>query len=142
MRKSRRKAREFALKGLYEWKLSGNSPSDIAGHLCDEEGFAQIDDVYFNALLEGATREAEALAATVEPHLDRKLDELSPIEYAILLLGAYEAVHCPDVPYRVVINEAVELAKAYGGTDGHKYVNGVLDKLMPAVRASEVGQRR
>jgi transcription antitermination protein NusB len=137
MRKSRRKAREFALKGLYEWKLSGNDVSDIARHLRDEEGFGQIDDTYFKVLLDGTAREAEALTALVQPYLDRKLEDLSPIEYAIMLLGAFEAAHCPDVPYRVVINEAVELAKAYGGTDGHKYVNGVLDKLVPALRPHE-----
>lgn len=137
MRKSRRMAREFALKGLYEWKLSGNDVSDIARHLRDEEGFDRIDDAYFKLLLDGATREADALTALVQPCIDRKLDELSPIEFSILLLGAYEAAHCPDVPYRVVINEAVELAKAYGGTDGHKYVNGVLDKLVPALRPHE-----
>ena len=138
MRKSRRKAREFALKGLYEWKLSGNDVSDIAKHLRDEEGFDQIDDAYFKVLLDGAVREAAALTELVETKLDRKLADLSPIEYAILLLGVFEATHCPDVPYRVVINEAVELAKAYGGTDGHKYVNGVLDKLVPALRPHEV----
>lgn len=138
MRKSRRKAREFALKALYEWKLSGNEVASIALHLQDEEGYGVIDDKYFLILLKGATQEAAALEEVLTPFLDRKLDALSPIESAVLLLGAYEAMHCPDVPYRVVINEAVELAKAYGGTDGHKYVNGVLDKLLPSVRPTEV----
>jgi len=138
MRKSRRKAREFALKALYEWKLSGNDVASIALHLRDEEGYGVIDDKYFLILLKGATQEAAALEEVLTPFLDRKLNALSPIESAVLLLGAYEAVHCPDVPYRVVINEAVELAKAYGGTDGHKYVNGVLDKLLPSVRPTEV----
>ena len=141
MRKSRRKAREFALKALYEWKLSGNDVASIALHLQDEEGYDVIDDKYFLILLKGATQEAAALEEALTPFLDRKLSALSPIESAVLLLGAYEAMHCPDVPYRVVINEAVELAKAYGGTDGHKYVNGVLDKLLLKLRPSEVKAR-
>ena len=137
MRKSRRKAREFALKALYEWKLSGNDAASIAQHFRDEEGYASIDDKYFLILLNGVVQEAAALEAAVTPYLDRKLAELSPIESTVLLIGAYEALHCLDVPYRVVINEAVELAKSYGGTDGHKYVNGVLDKLLPEVRPNE-----
>ncbi len=141
MRKSRRKAREFALKALYEWKLSGNDVASIALHLRDEEGYGVIDDKYFLILLNGATQHAAALEEVLTPFLDRKLNALSPIESAVLLLGAYEATHCPDVPYRVLINEAVELAKAYGGTDGHKYVNGVLDKLLPSVRPHEVKAR-
>jgi len=137
MKKSRRKAREFALKALYEWKLSGNDAASIAQHLRDEDGYATIDDKYFLILLNGVVQEATALEAAVTPYLDRKLAELSPIESAVLLIGAYEALHCLDVPYRVVINEAVELAKSYGGTDGHKYVNGVLDKLLPVARPNE-----
>src|SRR4030065_844136 len=134
MKKSRRKAREFALKALYEWKLSGNDAASIAQHLRDEEGYASIRDKYFLILLNGVVKESDALEAAVTPYLDRKLAELSPIESAVLLIGAYEALHCPDVPYRVVINEAVELAKAYGGTAGHKYVNGGLDKVLPPGR--------
>ena len=137
MRKSRRKAREFALKALYERKLSGNTAADIAQHMLDEEGYANIEEKYFLILLNGVIDQAPALEAALTPYIDRKLAELSPIEYAVLMIGAYEALHCPDVPYRVVINEAVELAKSYGGTDGHKYVNGVLDKLLPAVRPHE-----
>ena len=137
MRKSRRKAREFALKALYERKLSGNTAADIAQHMRDEEGYANIEEKYFLILLNGVIDQAPALEAALTPYIDRKLAELSPIEYAVLMIGAYEALHCPDVPYRVVINEAVELAKSYGGTDGHKYVNGVLDKLLPAVRPRE-----
>ncbi len=142
MRKSRRKAREFALKGLYEWKLAGNAAADITRNLRDEEGYASVDEKYFLILLNGVTDNFASLEILLTPHLDRKLEVLSPIEYAVLLIGAYEAAHCPDVPYRVVINEAVELAKAYGGTDGHKYVNGVLDKLLPVVRPNECGHPR
>ncbi len=138
MKKSRRKARELALKALYQWKLTANPVNDIAANLRDEEGFATVDDEYFLVLLKGIVAEVEALNAKLAEQLDRPIAELSPIEHAILLIGAYEAMHCPDVPYRVVINEAVELAKSYGGTDGHKYVNGVLDKMMAQVRSAEV----
>lgn len=142
MKKSRRKARELALKALYEWKLTANPVGDIARNLRGEEGFETVDDEYFLALLKGVAAEVDALDARLAAHLDRPVAELSPIEHAILLIGAYEGLHCLDVPYRVVINEAVELAKAYGGTDGHKYVNGVLDKLMADVRAAEVAKKK
>jgi N utilization substance protein B len=141
MKKSRRKAREFALQALYQWALTGYGAADIARQMQDHEGYAQVDDEYFLTLLKGVIAEAESLDTQLLPHVDRPLKELSPIEHAILLIGAYEAVHCLDVPYRVVINEAVELAKAYGGTDGHKYVNGVLDKLVAQVRSAEIKAR-
>jgi len=141
MRKSRRKAREFALKALYEWKLAGNAAADIAQHVRDEEGYASVDEKYFLILFNGVIDNVAALEMSLTPHLDRKLAVLSPIEYAVLLIGAFEAAHCPDVPYRVVINEAVELAKSYGGADGYKYVNGVLDKLAAQVRAVEMKAR-
>ncbi len=141
MKKSRRMAREFALMGLYQWLLSGNAPTDIARNLRDEAGFDRVDEAYFARLLQGVVSEAAALDQRLAAYVDRPIPELSPIEHAILLIGAYEAVHCLDVPYRVIINEAVELAKTYGGTDGHKYVNGVLDKLMADVRAAEVAPR-
>lgn len=138
MKKSRRKARELALRALYQWKLTGYPVTQIAKDLRGEEGFETVDDEYFLTLLQGVAAEADALNEKLAGQLDRPIDELSPIEHAILLIGTYEAVHCLDVPYRVVINEAVELAKVYGGTDGHKYVNGVLDRLMAEVRVAEV----
>lgn len=141
MQKSRRKAREFALKALYQWQLSGNAVVDIARDMREEEGFETVDEAYFQTLLTGVTEEAARLDEHLAPHLDRPVTQLSPIEHAILLIGAYEALHCLDVPYRVVINEAVELAKAYGGTEGHKFVNGVLDRLMAQVRPAETGAR-
>lgn len=137
MRKSRRKAREFALQALYQWKLTGYSAETIEHQLRDEEGFDKIDDAFFRLLLRGATEHAAALEQQLQPCLDRPATELSPVEYAILLLAAYELAYQPEIPYRVVINEAVELAKTYGGADGYKYVNGVLDKLGITVRAVE-----
>src|SRR6185437_7502530 len=104
-------------------------------------GFEQADAEYFSGLLHGAIRDAEQFDHALAPLLDRAIDELSPIERGILLLSTYELKHCAEVPYRVVINEAVELAKSYGGTDGHKYVNGVLDKLAGKLRMTEINAR-
>jgi len=137
-KKSRRKSREFALKGLYQWKLTGAEASDIEQHLAEDPAFKQADDIHFRTLLSGVIAHAPALDQQLATHLDRPVGELSPIEHAILLLAAFELVHHPEIPYRVVINEAVELAKSYGGTDGHKYVNGVVDKLAAMVRAVEI----
>lgn len=139
MKSSRRRSREFALQGLYQWQLAQTDPQSIARQLAEAKGFEKIDAAYFTALLDGAVGNAPALEQEIAPCLDRKLQELSPVERSILLLACFEFVHQPQVPYRVVINEAVELAKAYGGTDGHKFVNGVLDKLAARVRAAETG---
>ena len=110
---------------------------DIARQTAEAEGFAKADREYFMHLFSGTVAEAAALEAEIAPLLDRRAQELAPVEHAILLLGAFELKHSPEVPYRVVINEAVELAKTYGGTDGYKYVNGVLDKLAQRLRVAE-----
>ena len=137
-KKSRRKAREFAVQGLYQWQLTGGDAATILSQLREEKEFPKIDEEHLAVLLRGVTGQAQELDALVAPYLDRPVGELSPVEHAILLLAAYEMKHHPEIPYRVVINEAVELAKTYGGTDGHKFVNGVLDKLAAQVRAVEV----
>ena len=137
-KKSRRKAREFAVQGLYQWKLTGGDAGIILKQLREEKEFPKIDEAHLEALLQGVTGHVEELDGLIAPYLDRPSGELSPVEHAILLLAAYEMRHHPEIPYRVVINEAVELAKTYGGTDGHKFVNGVLDKLAAQVRAVEV----
>lgn len=139
MKKNRRKARELALQGLYQRQLTGDPVEVIEAQLREYEEFAKIDDEHFLAMLRGAIRDAVNLETRIQPCLDRPLDELSPVERAILLLATYEFVHHIEIPYRVVINEAIELAKGYGGTDGYKYVNGVLDKLAASVRTTEVG---
>jgi N utilization substance protein B len=138
MKTPRHRAREFALQGLYQWLLSAGDPLAIVKQLREARDFVQADDTMFKMLLLGTIGAAEDLTVMLTPLLDRPLAELSPVERGVLLLGAYELGHCPAVPYRVIINEAVELAKSFGGTDGHKYVNGVLDKLAPALRAEEV----
>jgi N utilization substance protein B len=139
---ARRRSREFALQGLYEWLISGSDAGVIDAHMREQEGFDKCDSAHFDALLHGCIDEAAALDAVLARHVDRKTTELSPIEHGVLLIGSYELKHCIDIPYKVAINEAVELAKAFGGTDGHKYVNGVLDKAAADMRPVEVGAAR
>jgi N utilization substance protein B len=138
----RRRSREFALQGLYQWQLAGTGAAAIEQQMSAAKGFDKIDRAYFSALLAGVIRESQRLDQSLQPHLDRKCAELSPVERAILLLAAYELENQHDVPYRVVINEAVELAKNYGGTDGFKYVNAVLDKLAADKRPREIADRQ
>ncbi|MEP7280553.1 MAG: transcription antitermination factor NusB [Rubrivivax sp.] len=137
-RSPRRRAREFALQGLYEWLLSGEDAGVVDAHMREQDGFDKCDTAHFDALLHGCIGEAVELDAAIARRADRKTTQLSPVEHAVLLIGAYELRHCLDVPYRVAINEAVELAKSFGGTDGHKYVNGVLDKAAAELRPAEV----
>lgn len=138
----RHRARELALQGVYEWRLSGKGAGQIEQATLAEKSLGRYDTEFFGQLLRGVVAAHEGLGSLISPHLDRKLDELSPVEYSVLLLGAYELTQHPEIPYRVVINEAVELAKTFGGSDGHKFVNGVLDKLATQVRAAEVGASR
>jgi N utilization substance protein B len=126
------------LQGLYEGQLSGNSAGAIRDRLASDPGFAKADAAYFDALWTGVNAEYEALVLLFAASLDRRAAQLSPIERAILVIGAWELKHRPEIPHRVVIDEAIELAKSYGGTDGHKFVNGVLDKLVPNLRAAEL----
>ena len=135
---NRSRAREFALQGLYQSLVGRNSASEIDAFTRDLAGFSKADSVHFDALLQGCIAQASELDALIVPLLDRPLTEISPIEHGILWIGAYEMAHCLDVPWRVVINECVELAKEFGGTDGHKYVNGVMNGLAPSLRALEI----
>ena len=135
---ARRRSREFALQGLYEWLISGTDAAAIDAHMREDEAFGKCDSAHFDALLHGCISEASALDELLAAHVDRKTSELSPIEHGTLMIGAYELLHCLEIPYRVVINEGVELAKSFGGTDGHRYVNGVLDKAAAQVRQLEV----
>jgi len=139
---ARRRAREIALQGLYEWLVSGADAGVIDAHMREQDGFAECDAAHFDALLHGCIGEAALLDTVLARHVDRKTTELSPIEHGALMIGAYELTHCIDVPYKVAINEAVELAKSFGGTDGHKYVNGVLDKAAAQLRPVEVEAAR
>ena len=138
----RRRAREFALQGLYQWQLSGNDEAAIEAHLADISGFDKADRQFFVGLLRGVLAQRTVLQEQLESFLDRPFSDLSPIESSVLLAGAYELANYPQTPYRVIINEAIELTKGYGGTDGHKYVNGVLDKLAAKLRPVEVEAKR
>jgi len=134
----RSRAREFALQGIYQLLVGQNDVAEVDAFTRDLAGFNKADSVHFDALLHGCAEQAEALDALIVPLLDRKLAEISPVEHGVLWIGAYELQHCLDVPWRVVLNECVELAKEFGGTDGHKYVNGVLNGLARQLRQSEV----
>ena len=141
-RSARRRSREFALQGLYEWLVGRGDVAAIDAHMREQDGFGKCDRAHFDALLQGCIAQATELDAALAHHLDRRLQELSPVEHGVLLIGAYELKHCVDIPYKVAINEAVELAKSFGGTDGHKYVNGVLDKTAADLRPVEVTAAR
>jgi N utilization substance protein B len=134
----RRRARELVLQGLYERQQGGAAADQIAADLRESAGHQRADQPYFGELWSGIGRDYDELMARIAPYLDRKATDLSPVERAIIVIGAWELVNRLEIPYRVVINEAVELAKAYGGTDGHKFVNGVLDKIAADVRAEEI----
>jgi N utilization substance protein B len=141
-RTPRHRAREFALQGLYQWLISNEDSGVIDAHIRQAHGFDKADAEHFKTLLHGAIRDAAELRAQLSPLIDRPLDQLSPIEHAALLIGAYELRHHIEIPYKVVINEAVELTKSFGGIDGHKYVNGVLDKLAARLRIAETEASR
>jgi N utilization substance protein B len=135
---TRSRAREFALQALYQHLVGHNDAASIDEFTRDLAGFHKADAAHYDALLHGAIESAESLDALIVPLLDRKLEEISPIEHAVMWIGVYEFQNCLDVPWRVVLNECIELAKEFGGTDGHKYVNAVLNGLAPKLRATEV----
>ena len=139
---ARRRAREFVLQGLYQWRVGGADEAAIEAQIPDLDDFAKADRDFFVSTLRGVIAQQEKLTALVTKHIDRPFKELSPVEACVLLMGACELVHNPETPYRVVINEAIELTKAFGGTDGHKYVNGVLDKVAAEVRPVEVEAKK
>lgn len=141
-RTPRHRAREFALQGLYQWLMSQEDAGAIDAHIRNAHGFDKADAEHFDLLLHGTIRDVDNLRSEIVPLIDRAIDQLSPIEHAALLIGAFELRHHIEIPYKVVINEAVELTKSFGGIDGHKYVNGVLDKLAARLRAVEVAASR
>ena len=137
-RSPRHRAREFALQGIYQWLLNHEDVAVIEAHIRQAHGFDKADQEHFDALIYGSIKDVAALRAVISPLLDRPITELSPVEHAALLIGAFELKNHLEIPYRVVINEAVELTKSFGGIDGHKYVNGVLDKLSGQLRQVEI----
>ena len=141
MKGSRRRSRELVLQGLYQWLLSGTGADELLAQLAQSGGFKKADPEYVEMLLRTTLRDADSLRTRLQPYLDRNAKALSPVEHALLLMAACKLATQLDTPYRVVINEAVELAKSYGGTDGYKYVNGVLDKLAAELRPTEFQAR-
>ena len=139
---ARSRSREFALQALYQFIVGRNEATDIDVFTRDLSGFHKADTAHYDALFFGCTEQAAALDSMIAPKLDRSFAEISPVEHAIMWIGAYEMQHCLDVPWRVVLNECIELAKDFGGTDGHKYVNAVLNGLAPELRRAEVSADR
>jgi len=137
----RNRARRLAVQTLYGWLLNPRDAEALKAEARLHDEFPKADAALLDRLVDGVTANAEALRARVTPYLDRSVDSLSPVEHVVLLMGAHELVAHIETPYRVIISEAIELAKLYGGTDGHKYVNGVLDKLAADVRADEKARR-
>ncbi|WP_218352694.1 transcription antitermination factor NusB [Alteromonas lipotrueiana] len=134
---ARRKARELAVQGIYSWQMSKNDIAQVELTLATSNNMHQVDMVYFQALLRGVAHDASRLDAAIKPYLGRLPEELDPIEKAIIRVATYEMVERMDVPYRVIINEAIELAKVFGAEDSHKFVNGALDKAVRKFRESE-----
>jgi N utilization substance protein B len=136
---ARRRAREIALQALYAWKLAGG---DVLAQAKTLEGWVRCDQKFAEQLIGEVVEKSAALEKMIEPHLDRSLASLSPIERVILLIGTYELSARPETPFRVVLNEAIDLGRSFGGTDGHKFVNGVLEKLAFELRAEEITRVR
>ncbi|MFT4824616.1 MAG: N utilization substance protein B [Halioglobus sp.] len=134
----RRKARHYGMQALYQWHMAGTSLSIIEAEFRDDYDFTHVDGEYFHTLVHEIPACIDELEEILEPLLDRKMDDLDPIERTLLRMGTFELYKRIDVPYKVVINEAVSLAKKFGATDGHKYINGVLDKVARALRKVEI----
>ena len=138
----RKKARKLILQALYQWQISGSSIAQVEAEFRSDNDFDKIDAEYFKSVFREIPKMVTELDRDIEPFLDRPVSDVDPIEMNLLRMGVFELKHRVDVPYRVVINEAVELAKMFGGTDGHKYINSILDKLSLRLRAAETRTKR
>lgn len=142
MKSPRRRARESALQALYAWQIAGAEAGDVVAQMRDFEGHERADQALAESLVRGVIERAEYLRPLIGEAIDRSFDRLSPVERAILYIGAFELASRPEIPFKVVLNEAIELGKSYGGTGGHKFVNGVLEKLALRLRPEEVASAR
>ena len=133
----RRKARELAFQAVFSWQISQNSVNDVEVNFLTDNSKRRFDIEYFQLLFRGVTSNIEELDLAISPHVDRPLDDIDHVEKAILRVAVFELSDCQDVPYRVVINEAIELAKAFAADDSHKFVNGVLDKAVKLLRPQD-----
>jgi transcription antitermination protein NusB len=136
--RARSLSRKLAMQALYQWQLAGQSASELQSQFAAEEGYGDAEEEYFASLVDGVTTSVAALDTRLQLLIDRPLAQLDPVERAVLWIGIFELLHRPDVPYRVVINESVELAKRFGATDGHKFVNAVLDRAARELRSAEL----
>jgi N utilization substance protein B len=135
--RARSVARKLAMQALYQWQMTSHEANDLVKQFIESDEFAGADREYFELLLRGCIKEKDAIDAAIAPFIDRPLDQLDPVETAILMMGMFELRARIEVPYRVVINEAVDLTKRFGATDAHKYVNAVLDRAAKEIRAAE-----
>jgi N utilization substance protein B len=142
MSEKRSQARKHAVQAIYQWQIAGQDIADIINQFLEEQDLNSFEIPYFQELMKGVSNHLGELDELLKPTLDRAIESVDPVERAILRLGAYELSHKPEVPYRVVINEAVELAKVFGAEQGHKFVNGVLDQVAKKVRTVEVNAGR
>lgn len=133
----RRKARELAVQAIYSWQMSNNAIADIEANFLIDNAARRFDTLYFQELLRGVVRNVGEIDASITPYVDRPLDGVDHVEKAILRVAIYELMKCLDVPYKVVINEAIELAKSFATDDSHKFINGVLDKAVKVLRPQE-----
>jgi N utilization substance protein B len=140
---ARKKSREFAIQAIYSWQMTGNSIQDVELHIASENKMDKVDVDYFQQLIRGVCKAATELDENMKPYLglSHTLEELDMVEKAVLRLGFYELINCMDVPYKVVINEAIELAKAFGAEESHKFINGVLDKAAVKFRSVEINAK-
>lgn len=139
---ARREARSLSVQALYQWHMAGQAINEIEAQFRVDNDFAKVDGAYFHEVLHGVPANKSEIDGLILPCLDRPMNEVDPVELAVLRLSCYELLKRIDVPYRVVINEGIEMAKIFGATDGHKFVNGVLDKLAPKLRSAELRGKR
>jgi N utilization substance protein B len=140
--RARSLSRRLALQALYQWQLTGQTFSELRNQFATDEGYPEVDPEYFQQLLQGVIERAGELDAALAEWLDRPVERLDPVEHAVLLIGLEELRQHPEVPYRVVLNEGVELAKKFGATEGHKFINAVLDRAARSLRAPEQAAAR
>ncbi|HAU1191732.1 TPA: transcription antitermination factor NusB [Legionella pneumophila] len=136
--RGKRRARKFALQALYQWLMSGTDLHEIEAQFRAINNMDKVDGEYFCRLLYGIPSHIEALEASLLPYLDREINALNPIELTVLRIGSFELFHCPEIPYKVILDESVSLTKEFGSQEGYRYVNGVLNNLAKQVRSVEI----
>ena len=142
MSQPRTNARHAAVQALYQWQMSGHDPSEIERQFIEEERLKDAQKSYFNELLFGVPKYVDSIDLLLSEFIDRPVEKIDPVERAILRIGVYELEHRPDMPYRVILNEGINLAKCFGADGSHRYVNGILDKIAQKQRAAEMKRNK